>query len=390
MFTKKKRLIVSAALAASALFAVTACSPGGEVLEPDDKSPDVVDTDNDFSLDQLIADAKLEEGITVYDSTGKIVDIAEAFSEKYDLDVTGVKMKANDQIETALRESRAKNIQSDVFIISDVPTTVAELLEQDIVTSWFPPDLESEVPEEYRNPPQITTDPNVWAYNTEVFGDTCPVNNMWQLTTPEYNGKIVFQDVALKPSFFDWFNQMALDKDTEMRAAYKELFGKDLETDLPSATHEWVKQFQANGIRLTNSSEDIAEAIGAPGLTDPSFGMSSVAKFRENQNADFKLGICREIKPWIGPAYGKVAVIAAGTKSPNTSKLFVRYLFTQEGIASQLDDGKPSTNTTIQLPSDEPSGVGAVMDDIFTLDAKFGSRDFDDRNDWSDFWIQNK
>lgn len=396
MFVKQLKPLWLTAIVATTALALSSCASGGggDDSKPDPDVPAPVEgfgiSDDDYTLEALIAAAQTEGEITVTDSTGKIVDQAEAFGAKYGIKINGIKMKATEQIETAIRENQAGNIQTDVLVISDVPTVASELLDREFVVSWIPPDLKDDIDPKYHHPLTITVDPNVWAYNTEVYGDTCPVDNMWDLTTDNHAGKLVFQDVALKPTFYDWFNQMAKDSDDEMRQAYKDFFGEELETDEPSATHEWVKRFEQNNVRLTNGSQDMADAVGAPGQSDPFFGMVAVSKFRENDSNGYVLGVCKEMKPWIGPAYGKTAVISAGTKNPNASKLFVHYLLTEEGIALQLDDGKISTNNTISMPEDEPTDVMSYFDDMFIVDSKFGARDFDDRTEWNDFWIMNK
>ena len=46
-----------------------------------------------FDLDALIAAARTEPGITVYDQTTKVVATAEAFAAEYGLEATGVKVE---------------------------------------------------------------------------------------------------------------------------------------------------------------------------------------------------------------------------------------------------------------------------------------------------------
>ncbi|MCB1091870.1 MAG: ABC transporter substrate-binding protein, partial [Verrucomicrobiae bacterium] len=65
----------------------------------------------EFSLDALIAAARTEPPITVYDSTGKIVDMAEAFTAKYGVTAVGQKVSANSQLEMLIREHQAGNVQ---------------------------------------------------------------------------------------------------------------------------------------------------------------------------------------------------------------------------------------------------------------------------------------
>lgn len=393
MFKYKTRKALITTAAFTALFALTSCAAGDGGNEgtedPDDFEFGL--SDDDYSLEALIEAAQAEDGeLVVYDSTGKVVKVVEGFAEKYGVRATGAKMAAKDQIELIVRENQAQNVQSDVFHITDIPTISTELLAQDYVVSWFPSDLESVIDEQYRNPVQVSTSPVVWAYNTEVYGDTCPIDNMWELTDEKYKGKIAFYDAELKPSYLDWFNQISLRHEDKMLQAYKNLYGEDLKTDEESAIHEWVKRFLANGVRLSKSDSDMSEAVGAPGQSDPPFGMFSVAKFRDIESQGFHLGVCEGMDPWTGLAYGKGIVISKNTKNPNKAKLFVHYALTEDGLEPSVSDGKLPTNSSVSLPDDEPSGIEDFLDEIFILDSVDPEQDYENRSDFSDFWIQHR
>ena len=70
-----------------------------------------------------------------------------------------------------------------------------------------------------------------------------------------------------------------------------------------------------------------------------------------------KLGICHDMKPFIGALYPAPGVITSKTNSPNASKLFIHYLMTAEGIKLQGVDGKMSSNQKVALPAEEASGI---------------------------------
>lgn len=161
--------------------------------------------------------------------------MAKNFAKKYGVGAEGAKVKATAQLEMVIREARANNIQGDVSIISDAPAAMAQLIPMGFVESWLPPDLAGNIPPEYQDPLTVVTSANVWAYNTELF-DKCPVSNIWELTDPKWKGKVAMQDPLGKASYVDWFNQMAKHGDGEVKAAYKALYGKDLETAESSAT----------------------------------------------------------------------------------------------------------------------------------------------------------
>lgn len=377
--------VAGIALAAASLLTLVACSPSSAPSKTVD-ADDLGISDADYSLDKLVDAAKDEDPIVVLDTTGKIVDIAKTFTEKYGIEATGVKMKAGEQAEVIIREGEAGNVKNDVILMPDTQTAVADLMPRGYVTSWFPPDMASDVPEKFQDPAIVTQETNVWAYNTEVYGDTCPVDNIWQLTEDEWQGRISFQDPLLKADYPYWFNQMQTQGDDLVADAYEDEFGEPLTTDEDSATAEWVKRLASNDVVLTNSDDDAAQAVGAPGQDKPFIGFISTAKFRDNEASGYKLGICADLEPWAGRAYTKTALIATGTASPNAAKLFVHFMFTEEGVGPQIADGKKSTNSTISFPADEPSGLESVWDQILVFDSETAEEDFNALQDWQDFW----
>ncbi|MFS8049230.1 ABC transporter substrate-binding protein [Rhizobium sp. BR 314] len=347
-----------------------------------------VRADEPFDLEGLIAAARKEKPITVYDSTGKIVEMAKNFAKKYGLSAEGSKVKVSEQIEMIIREARANNVQGDVSIVSDAPAAVAQLIPQGFAESWLPPDLSAKIPSEYQDPLTVVTSANVWAYNTQIFAK-CPVSNIWELTEPKWKGRVAMQDPLGKASYVDWFNQMAKHGDDKVAQAYKEYFGKDLNTKEDSATAAWVKAIAANGPLLTDADAAAAEAVGAPGQSEPFMGLISSAKFRDNADKGMKLGLCKGLKPWPGWLYPGVGLITKGTDSPNAAKLFVHYIMTEEGIAPQAIDGKMSTNKDVRLPADEPSGIGKVLDQLLPYAMTTSLDDWDTRETWQDFWRMN-
>ena len=338
-----------------------------------------------FDLDALIEAARAEPPITVYDSTGKIVDMAEAFTAKYGLQATGVKVSATAQFEQVTREAQSQNVQGDVALITDTPAAVAQLMPQGYLESWLPPDMADVVPSQFQNPLAITTNANVFAYNSEAF-DSCPVTNIWQLTDPEWEGRFAMVDPLTKGTYPDWFNQMQTYADDQMAAAYKDYYGKPLETDQESATAAWVVALAESGPLLTDGDDAVSEAVGVRGQQDPFFGLLSSAKFRDNDDSNYALGLCTELRPWVGWNYTKLGLIASGTDSPNLARLFIHYIMTDEGIMPQMVDGKIPTNTDIAMPDDEPSGIMRVADRIFGYDSATALEDWDARQDWQDLW----
>lgn len=332
----------------------------------------------------LLAAAKTEPPMTAYAATGKIVDTAEAFSTKYGLTVTGKKVDESGQVDLLIRENQAKNVVGSVSIASDVAVITAELLTKGIVESWVPEALAAELPEGAQSPLVAVNDPHVWAYNSAAH-DACPVSNIWQLTEPDWSRLVSMMDPLERPSYADWFNQLETHHDVEIAAAYEAQYGKPFDPSSGSATEAWVRAFAANAPLISDSS-GVSAAIGAPGQERPFMGMLSAAKFRDNTDKGYSLAICEGMMPFTGWLYPGLAVIATGTASPNTARLFVHYLLTEEGIKPQSVDGKIPADPRIGLPDNEASGVAKVLRQLMVWDTASSESDLDRRQDWQDVW----
>lgn len=355
-----------------------ASSTAPEVTEASEAS------EGPFDLEALVEAAQAEGPITIYDSTSKIESMAEAFTEKYGIQATGVKSDAAESIEKVTREAQAGNVVGDVVAISDLPALSNQLLPNDFVYSWVPDDLVETIDEGMRDPLVLITDPAFWTYNTEVY-DSCPVSNMWELTTPEYNGRTVFQDPVGDNGALDWYSQMGTFGEDELHAAYEEQFGEPLTTEHDSAAAEWVSRLAANSPILSKSSEEASEAVGAPGQSTPPIGLMSSAKHRNIDDKGYALGVCEGMEPWVGKAAPKGITIATGSENQNAARLFVHFALTQEGIEPQIEDGKISSNSEIVQPED-PAGVGKHAANLFVFDNAGIDENWDSRQEWQDLW----
>ncbi len=341
-----------------------------------------------FDLDAMIEAARKEDPITIYDSTGKIVDMANAFSAKYGVQATGQKVSANNQLEMLIRENQAKNVKGDVALLTDTPAAIAQLLPTHVLESYLPSDMASDIPQIYQNPLAISVNVNLWVYNTQAH-ETCPIKNIWQLAEPEWKGLVAVVDPLSKGTYTDWFNQLATYGNDKIAQAYQDYYGKPLVLSQKTAAAEWLAAFAANGPLVADADDRVSEAVGAPDQAKPFVGLLSSAKFRDNADKGYKLGLCKELNPWVGWTYTKLALIAKESRSPNAARLFIHYLLTEEGIAPQMADGKFPTNKTILMPANEPSGVADVFDKLFPYQSASGLEDWDQRQDWQDFWRVN-
>ena len=337
-----------------------------------------------FDLDELIEKAQDEGPITIYDNASAVEDIAANFSEKYGIDATGTKVDAAEAQEMVTREAQSGNIVGDVVTMQDLPALKNQLLPNDFVTSWIPEDAREHIDESMQDPLVMVSDSNLWTYNDEVY-DTCPITNMWELTDDEWTGKVALEDPVGANKLLDWFSQMGQFDEDALAAAYEDHYGAPLQTDEDSAAAEWVTRLAANDPILTSSNEDVSEAVGAPGQSEPPVGLVSSSKFRNIDEKGYAHAICDGLEPWEGIAQPKGVTIATGTESPHAAMLYVHYVMTEEGIEPQNSEGKISANTSIEQPGD-PSKLAEHLDDLYYLDNAGLDEDWSARQTWQDQW----
>ena len=122
-FTKKTVARAAAAAVSVAVVSIglMACAPssgGQKPAKTEEAAVKLGISDKGYTLDKLVEAAKKEGPLVVSDSTGKITDMADAFTAKYGIKVTGVKQKTGEATEIAIREAQAKNIQTDVYLLA--------------------------------------------------------------------------------------------------------------------------------------------------------------------------------------------------------------------------------------------------------------------------------
>lgn len=342
-------------------------------------------SDSEYSLEALIEAARKEAPIVVVDATGKIKTMAKNFSELYGIEATGVKLGGQEQELILQREAEAHNVKHDVFNMSNLPSITSQILPRGAGVSWMPPDLKETTPAIYQIPAITSLNPWVWSYNTEKYGDTCPISNIWQLTDSEWKGRVSIPDPLLRNETMFWFNQLETHDDDAMAAAYRDHYGKNLPASAESATSEWVKLFAANNPNVTRKDSDVGPVVGSPGLKDPHFGFVSASIFRVKYG--YNMSICGGMKPYAGQLTPRVAVIASGTDSPNAAKLFVHYMMSGEGMGPQLIDGKMATNINTVMPANEGSGVAKYVDQLHVTHSETTNQDFAKLQYWQDLWI---
>jgi len=365
-------------------FVLLASSAVAEGLPERTVQPD--ETPDGFNLEALVEAARKEPPLVIYNMTGKVKGEAERFAAKYGLQAEGVKIELG-AVDKVAREAESGNVIGDVLINDDIPVMAIELMAQGKLLNWVPGDMTANIPSEHQYPLQLHYGHFGWIYNTEVNAK-CPIDNIWQMTEPEQKGRIAIADPLGNAKYPYWFDIMSRHQDKALRDLYRERYGEELQTDEPTAAHEWVKRFAQNSPKVTRTDEEVSEAVGATGQTEPAIGFVSMAKFRNVAGKGYKMALCDSLRPFTLQSFPNGVAIATHTDSLNAAKLFVHFMFTEEGFSEERSDGKVSANSKMALPED-PSKVASLLDKASPYLPEDVESNYNTRPEWEDFWLNN-
>ncbi|WP_036745802.1 ABC transporter substrate-binding protein [Paenibacillus sp. UNC451MF] len=318
------------------------------------------------TVDELYAKAKQEGKVVVYSQSSRIKDVKATFEAKYPgIKVEAFNLSTNDIVEKVIREQAAGIYNADVIFVKDASGAVStELTSKKLVHKYLPTDLSAKMVEPYKSKssglvPYFSL--RAIFYNTDVY-KTPPVTNWWDLTMPEWKGKVLLNDPIDSADMMDLFLAMVQHAD-EMKQAYKDKFGKDIVLEgTENAAYEFIKRFLKNDPVLMKSSDEVVEAVGVTNQGKPPIGIGASSKLRDVVDKKLSIAATYDVLPRIsvvGPSYLYVA-----DKAPNVNaaKLMIRWM---AGEADGKADGfKPfnvmgswSTRTdngrTDQLPIDK-------------------------------------
>lgn len=296
------------------------------------------------------AAAKAEGSVTVYSNSSRVADAAATFAEKYpDIKIEALDMGGSDVITKVREEQTAGAFTGDVWLSAGGPDIEGEFLPNKYLWKFLPAELVSLIPEESQNPIVTSnTEAFGWVYNTE-FNKSCPINNWWQLTDPEWKGKIYIKDPLNSAEDLGMLVSAATHAD-EFAAAYKELYGKDpvLEADTPDAGWLWIKKFAQNAPIGTPGGDETWEAMATPGMKDNAIGWLPLSKYRNVIKGDAVFAPCEGLTPVVGVQKRNYVAIINQAPHPNAAKVFIRFILSEDGFKPWNQVGQYATRTDIQ------------------------------------------
>ncbi|MDJ0992940.1 MAG: ABC transporter substrate-binding protein [Dinoroseobacter sp.] len=348
------RFLTVTRLGAISIFVSTAAIAGGHL--------------NEMGPDELLPLAQQEGKLTVYSFTSRIGKVEKAFEEAYPgIDLQGFDISSTEQIARLKAEAQAGVTNADVVYISDTPVVLSELLEAGLIAPYVPPRVADRVPAQYKSPllaQRLST--KVLMYNEEANPDGAPVRNLWELTTPDWTGRVVMVDPLQRGDYLDLMTEIVLRSD-EMATAYEAQFGSAIDLDgAANAGEKFISDLFANDLILVGSTDDVNAAVGALGQDNPPVGFTSYSDRRDNEEEGWALQVANAVEPAPGIIFPAVLALAAEPNNPAAARLAIDFLMGDEsevggpGLAPFYVAGDYVTRTDI------PPHPDAVPLDEFT------------------------
>ena len=290
--------------------------------------------------------AQGETTVTVYTISSRWTSIKESFEAQYPgITVDPYDMRANDLYEKFSREYEAGIRNVDLIHCKDNDGMLyLEYVSKGILHNYYPDDIISTIPNKdylsYAMPLYIELD--LWFYNYGLCPDGPPIDSWWDLTLPEWNGRVVLQDPLENMNLLAILTAMTQNPKA-LEDDYRRVTGETLvlSPGCPTAAHELLKRLLQNNIIITTSSDETVESVALPGATEILVGFASSSKLRRNDSDGLLLSAI-SIKPTIGiPAQNNLYILNE-CKSPNAAKLLMRWAL---GEADGKGPGYKAWNT---------------------------------------------
>nr|WP_314260380.1 ABC transporter substrate-binding protein [uncultured Devosia sp.] len=282
-----------------------------------------------LSAAELLAQAQDEGQVTVYAFTSRIGRVEEAFEAAYPgIDMVTFDISSTEQIARIRSEAQAGVAGADVFYMSDAPVVLSDLVADDLVAPYVPPRMAELVDDKFKSPllaQRLST--KVLMYNEEAHPDGAPVSNLWDLTKPEWAGKVIMVDPLQRGDYLDLMTEIVLKSD-DMATAYEAAFGSAIALDdgIENAGQQFIADLFNNDLVLVGSTDDVNAAIGALGQDNPPIGFTSYSDRRDNEDEGWALQVANEVAPANGIVFPAFLALNPNTANPAAARLAVDFM----------------------------------------------------------------
>lgn len=198
-------------------------------------------------------------------------------------------------------------------------------------------------------------------YNEAAYRDGSPVKNLWQLTLPEWSGRVMMVDPTQRGELLDLLTAIALHPD-EMAAAYMAQFGQDIavDSDLDGAGEQFIRNLFLNDLVLVSNSDDLNKAVGTGDAKNPPVGFGTYSDRRDNKEEGWALQVANDVAPANGILFPAVLAVADKAPHPAAARLAIDFMFgddSADGGPAFAPFNVPGDYATRDSIADDPDSV---------------------------------
>lgn len=357
MLPRSRTFLITSVTTAGLLLA--ACG-GGSTTPSADTDPASSSLDS-APFAEVLDQANKEGEVVVYAFTSRIAEVEAAFEKKYpEIDLVATDISSTEQIARITAEASSGSGGADVAYIADAPVVITDLVETGLLQGYVPERLEDSLPEEFQEPlisQRLST--KVLMYNEESYPDGPPVNNLWELTQPEWAGKVVMVDPAVRGDYLDLVTEMVLQSDA-MAAAYEQLNGEPIQLDdgVEDAGRQFLKDLYANDVVLVDDTDNVNAAVGTTGQDAPPVGFTSYSDRRDNEDEGWALQVASGVTPSPGITFPVYIGALTDAENPAAARVLIDFLMGDDtttggdGFAPFYVAGDYPTRKDVAAPAD--------------------------------------
>ena len=280
---------------------------------------------------EAIEKAAKEEGeLVVYSNSSKVYEICRGFYDKYGIKAIPNDIGTGDMFEklTRLQESGVYDV--DIVQTSNTAVLYNEFVEYNRLYKYVPSELDDVILDEFKKEKLgiLKLGGKCVIYNTEVYPNGSPIDSWWDLTRPEWKGRLIMKDPMLGGSDINLM-AMFIAKADEMAAGYKAEFGEDivLSEGCPDAGYEFIKRLLDNKIVLTKGGDDVVISVGAPGQENPPVGITGPSKLKLKDEQTLYVDVIWDLEPFNMFMSQSAIAIPVHAKHPNAAKLYIKWIY---------------------------------------------------------------
>ena len=342
----------------------------------------------DETPEELYEKAKKEGNIVVYSISARMKKVKESFEKQYPgVTLEVYNLPTNEVLEKISREYDSGIRAADVIHIKDQDGSLyLDYVQKGKFHNYKPADIIKHIDPKYcQRAMPFYMELNEWFYNDEAYPDGPPITSWWDLTKPEWKGRVLVTNPLDNHSHMCIYVGLVLDADA-LADDYKRVFGEEITLHgTENAGYEFLKRFMENDPVFISSSSEMVEAVGTRGQERPPLAYASSSKMRERKEKGYALQVVSQIKPHTGLSGLNTLYVVNEAPHPAGAKLLIRWLM---GEADGKGEGFKPFNTIGGWPlRDDVKAVDPIplsdinIQDIDKTEIYYKLRDV------SDFWL---